>query len=43
VRGRPTLDVRVECREQPVSADDLDCIGGVWITSPARTSPTSSV
>lgn len=37
VRGRPTLDVRVECREQPVSADDLDCIGGVWITSPART------
>jgi hypothetical protein len=37
VRGRPTLDVRVECREQPLSADDLDCIGGVWITSPART------
>lgn len=37
VRGRPTLSVRVECREQPVSSDDLDCIGGIWITSPART------
>ncbi|MBN9177230.1 MAG: SAM-dependent methyltransferase [Microbacterium sp.] len=36
-RGSPPVDLRLVCREQPVSSDDLECIGGVWVSTPART------